>query len=309
MVGGSPGMRQVFEMIRRFALCDAPVLVTGETGTGKELVAKAIHERSSRRAGPFIAINCAALPANLIASELFGYEKGAFTGASARKLGLIETAHKGTLFLDEIGDLPAELQGHLLRFLQEGLIVRLGGRETISVDVRIIAATNVRLAEAISAGRFRDDLFYRLNVLTLTMPPLREREGDIELMARFFLRMAAKELDRDVTGFDEGALAALRAHPWPGNVRELISAIRRAVVMGSTPLISAADLALTAPSPPSPPSRKSRPQPQDELQMLLDALARNGYNKTRTAQELGIARLTIYRILRRHNLPTLPSMN
>jgi sigma54-dependent transcription regulator len=211
MVGGSPAMRQVFEMIRRFALCDAAVLVTGETGTGKELVAKAIHERSSRRAGPFVAVNCAAMPVTLIASELFGYERGAFTGAFARKLGLIERADKGTLFLDEIGDLPAESQGHLLRFLQEGLIVRVGGHKTISVDVRIIAATNVRLAEAISAGRFRDDLFYRLNVLTLAMPPLREREGDIELLARFFLRMAAKELDRDVTGFDESAGQCPRA--------------------------------------------------------------------------------------------------
>jgi transcriptional regulator with PAS, ATPase and Fis domain len=305
MVGESAAMRNVFEMIRRFALCDAPVLITGETGTGKELVAKAIHERSSRSAGSFIAINCAALPANLIASELFGYEKGAFTGAFARKLGQIELADRGTLFLDEIGDLPAELQGHLLRFLQEGKIVRLGGHKSIKIDARIIAATNANLTEAIPAGRFREDLFYRLNVLTLAMPPLRQRGTDIELLARFFLHVVGKELRRDVAGFDDGALAALRTHSWPGNVRELISAIRRAVVMGSTPLISSADLALT--SVPSrqtsiPLLKKFRPHTRDELQALLGALERTGHNKARAAQELGVSRVTLYRMLRRHNL-------
>jgi transcriptional regulator with PAS, ATPase and Fis domain len=304
MVGESPAMRTVFEMIRRFARCDAPVLITGETGTGKELVAQAVHERSSRGSGPFIAINCAALPEQLIASELFGYEKGAFTGAFSRRIGQIESANGGTLFLDEIGDLPVELQGHLLRFLQEGKIVRLGGHKPVKIDTRVISATNINLAEAIAAGRFREDLFYRLNVLTLPMPPLRKRGTDIELLARFFLHVITKEFGRDVAGFDEDALAALRAHSWPGNVRELISAIRRAVVMGNTPLISSADLALTSVPPRQEfaPSRPFRPHTRDELQALLGALERTGHNKARAAQELGISRVTLYRMMRRHDL-------
>ncbi|HEV2099855.1 MAG TPA: sigma-54 factor interaction domain-containing protein, partial [Stellaceae bacterium] len=178
MVGNSPAMLDVFEQIRRFAACDVPVLITGESGTGKELAARAIHERSSRSSGPYVALNCAAVPPTLIASELFGYEKGSFTGATARKHGHIEHAHHGTLFLDEIGDMPIDLQGLLLRFLQEGEILRVGGRQPIKVDVRVVAATNVRLREAIIAGKLREDLYYRLNVLTLHLPALRERDGD-----------------------------------------------------------------------------------------------------------------------------------
>jgi len=186
MVGDSPAMKSVFERIRRIARTDAPIMITGESGTGKELAAGAIHERSSRGSCPFVAINCAALPVNLIASELFGYEKGAFTGAYARKIGQIEMASGGTLFLDEIGDLPLDLQGYLLRFLQERKIVRVGGHNPINIDARIIAATNTDLPKAVACGLFREDLFYRLNVLTLLMPPLRVRGGDIELMAAFF---------------------------------------------------------------------------------------------------------------------------
>src|ERR1700739_2970957 len=171
-------------MIRRFVRTDEPVLITGESGTGKELAARSIHETSRRANGPFVAVNCAAIPSNLVASELFGYEKGAFTGANARTKGQIEHAHGGTLFLDEIGEMPVDLQGHLLRFLQEGQIVRVGGRETVTVDVRIVAATNVRLREAIAEGRFREDLYYRLNVLTLALPPLRDRLEDIDTLAR-----------------------------------------------------------------------------------------------------------------------------
>ena len=185
MVGNSPPMQEVFEQIRRFAACDVPVLITGESGTGKELVARAIHDHSRRAGGPFVALNCAAVPATLIASELFGYEKGAFTGATARRHGHIEHAHQGTLFLDEIGDMPIDLQGLLLRFLQEGEILRVGGRQPIKVDVRIVAATNVRLREAIAAGKLREDLYYRLNVLTIHLPPLRERNGDIEILATY----------------------------------------------------------------------------------------------------------------------------
>jgi transcriptional regulator with PAS, ATPase and Fis domain len=215
MVGNSPAMLEVFEHIRRFAACDVPVLITGESGTGKELVARAIHDRSSRADGPFVALNCAAVPPTLIASELFGYEKGAFTGATARKHGHIEHAHRGTLFLDEIGDMPIDLQGLLLRFLQEGEILRVGGRQPIKVDVRVVAATNVRLREAIAAGKLREDLYYRLNVLTIELPPLRERDGDVEVLAAYFLREIARELQRDLPGFTPQAMAALLSYPGP----------------------------------------------------------------------------------------------
>jgi transcriptional regulator with PAS, ATPase and Fis domain len=212
VVGESPAMRQVAELIKRFTRTDEQVLITGESGTGKELAARAIHAGSTRREGPFVAVNCAAIPSNLVASELFGYEKGAFTGANARTKGQIEHAHGGTLFLDEIGDMPVDLQGHLLRFLQEGQIVRVGGREVLPVNVRIVSATNVRLREAIAEGRFREDLYYRLNVLTLPLPPLRERLEDIEPLARHFLEVAARDFSRSVRDFDVDALAALRRH-------------------------------------------------------------------------------------------------
>ena len=201
MVGNSPVMLEVFDQIRKFAACDVPVLITGESGTGKELVARAIHHHSARAAGPFAALNCAAVPATLIASELFGYEKGAFTGAVSRKHGHVEHAQGGTLFLDEIGDMPIDLQGLLLRFLQEGEILRVGGRQPIKIDVRVVAATNVRLREAIAAGKLREDLYYRLNVLTIDLPPLRERAGDVEVLATYFLRQIARELQREMQGF------------------------------------------------------------------------------------------------------------
>jgi DNA-binding NtrC family response regulator len=307
MVGESPAMTEVFELIRRIARTDAPVLITGESGTGKELAAKAIHERSSRATRSLVAINCAALPATLIASELFGHEKGAFTGAVQRKIGHIEAANCGTLFLDEIGDLPIELQGHLLRFLSDGSIVRVGGHRPIRVDVRIIAATNVSLMKAISEGRFREDLFYRINVLNLRMPPLRERGSDIELLATFFLRRIAREFGRDVVGFDPKALALLRCHAWRGNVREMIAAIRRAVVMGDTPSIMPGDFAL-ANSPAEPHSRpafaRPRPGSDAERQAVVDALSRNDFNVTKTAKDLGFSRITLYRMLRRHGLTT-----
>lgn len=315
MVGDSPAMKNVFERIRRVARTDAPIMITGESGTGKELAARAIHERSSRGSCPFVAINCAALPANLIASELFGYEKGAFTGAYARKVGQIETASAGTLFLDEIGDLPLDLQGYLLRFLQERKIVRVGGHNPVNVDARIISATNSDVPKAIAGGHFREDLFYRLNVLTLVMPPLRERGGDIELMAAFFLRRFATEFGRDVTSFSPDALQALRAHRWTGNVREMISAIRRAVVMGNMSVITADDLGLESAVPHEgtplanvqPATSRSvfaRPRPgsDSERQAVLAALANNKQNVTHAAQELGISRITLYRMLHRHHL-------
>ena len=307
IVGNSPAMRHVSDMISRFMRTDEPVLVTGESGTGKELAARAIHESSRRANGPFVAVNCAAIPSNLVASELFGYEKGAFTGANARTKGQIEHANGGTLFLDEIGDMPVDLQGHLLRFLQDGQIVRVGGRETINVDVRIVAATNVRLRQAIAEGRFREDLYYRLNVLALHLPPLRERAGDIDGLARHFLREAGNDFGREVTDFAPDALDALRAHNWPGNVRELMSTVRRAVVIGDGPLVLVADLVglgsdaggpvYLAPAQPLP-----RPGSREERTALLDALSRTQENVTLTAQELGVSRVTLYRMLRRHSI-------
>ena len=304
MVGNSPAMRNVFELIRRFARTDVPVLITGESGTGKELAARAIHDYSARCNGPFIPINCASLPPELIASELFGYERGAFTGATTRKHGLVEAANGGTLFLDEIGDLGVSLQGHLLRFLQEQRIVRVGGHTPIPVDVRIISATNVDLMKAVAEGRFREDLFYRLNVLNLHMPALRERGDDIYVLAMFFLRRLAAEFGREVQGFDTEAFTAMWKHPWPGNVREMIAAIRRAVVVGNAPLISVADLALT-PSLQSSRSRKRLrlgPGSVEEREALLAALDRHHHVVAHVAEEFGVSRVTLYRMLYRHNL-------
>jgi DNA-binding NtrC family response regulator len=297
MVGDSPAMRRVFDLIRRFAPIDVPVLITGETGTGKELAARALHERSAHGTGPFMAINCAALPESLIGSELFGYEKGAFTGAQCRKPGLLELADRGTLFLDEIGDLPLDLQGHLLRFLQEGQIFRLGGRQPVTVRTRVLAATHVDLRRAIAAERFREDLFYRLNVLVITMPPLRERGGDIDLLATMCLRSVVREMNRDIEGYTPQALAALRAHAWPGNVRELIATVRRAVVMANDRWIAPDDLGLPAAGASSkrpPPSRAGIDRGR-----VLDALTRHGGNRSRAARDLGISRVTLYRVLRR----------
>ena len=226
MVGASPVMQELFRAIRKVAGVDAPVLITGESGVGKELAALAVHERSPRAQGRFVAVNCGALPANLIQSELFGYEKGAFTGAAARKIGLIEAAAGGTIFLDEIGDLSLDLQINLLRFLQERTIERVGGTEKIAVDVRIIAATHVNLEKAVSDGSFREDLYYRLHVLNLQVPPLRDRTGDVELLARFFFDKFSKDHRPQVKGFGLRAVQAMNEHAWPGNVRELINRVR-----------------------------------------------------------------------------------
>ena len=306
-IGDSPAIRRTSEMIARFARTDEPVLITGESGTGKELAARAIHDRSRRQAGPFVAVNCAAIPSNLVASELFGYEKGAFTGAVARTKGQIEHAHGGTLFLDEIGDMPVDLQGHLLRFLQEGQIVRVGGREVIDVEVRIVAATNVRLRQAIGDGRFREDLYYRLNILNLPLPPLREHPEDIEMLAHHYLRQATSHSGREVTGFAPDAMAALKRHAWPGNVRELMAVIRRAVVIGDEQMIVPSDLVglhdqpVRAPEPQLA-ANAARPLPgsDEERASLLAALDVTQENITLTAQELCVSRVTLYRMLRRH---------
>jgi transcriptional regulator with PAS, ATPase and Fis domain len=303
IVGNSPAMRQVAALVCRFEQTDEPVLITGESGTGKELLARAIHDGSRRAHGPFVAVNCAAIPAGLVASELFGYEKGAFTGATSRSLGQLEFANGGTLFLDEIGDMPIDLQAHLLRFLQEGQIRRVGGRETIALDVRIVSATNVRLVQAIEEGRFRQDLFYRLNVLTLPVPPLRDRPQDIAPLAEHFLRSAERDFNRQVKGFSADAMSALHCYRWPGNVRELMSVVRRAVVVGDGPLIEAATLIGLEEQPQSPLApAAAKPGSPEERAVLLTTLERTGENVTSTAEALSVSRVTLYRMLRRHGI-------
>jgi transcriptional regulator with PAS, ATPase and Fis domain len=302
IVGDSPAMRRVAALVRRFDQTDEPVLITGESGTGKELLARAIHDGSRRANGPFVAVNCAAIPSGLVASELFGYEKGAFTGAAARSLGQIEYANGGTLFLDEIGDMPIDLQGHLLRFLQGGQIRRVGGRETVGLDIRIVSATNVRLGEAISEGRFREDLFYRLNVLSLHVPPLRERTEDIAPLARHFLHVAERDFNRRIDGFSADAMAALQRYRWPGNVRELMSVIRRAVVVGDGPLIDITALNGLEDGAVAAPVTAVRPGSPEERDRLLVTLERLGENVTSTADALNVSRVTLYRMLRRHGI-------
>ena len=303
IIGESPAMSRVAALLRRFERTDEPVLITGESGTGKELLAQAIHDGSQRASGPFVAVNCAAIPAALVASELFGYERGAFTGAATRSIGQLEYANRGTLFLDEIGDMPIDLQGHLLRFLQEGQIRRVGGRETLGLDVRIVSATNVRLGQAIVEGRFREDLFYRLNVLTLPVPPLRERAEDIAPLAYHFLRSAERDFNRRVDGFSGAAMLALRRHRWPGNVRELMSVVRRAVVIGDGPLIDETAL-IGLNDRPVAPSLAAAPKPgsPEEKATLLATLDRTGENITSTADALSVSRVTLYRMLRRHDI-------
>jgi DNA-binding NtrC family response regulator len=239
MVGSCDAMLALFRSIRKVAMTDAPVFISGESGTGKELTAVAIHERSARRNAPFVPINCGAIPPHLLQSELFGYERGAFTGANQRKIGRVEAANGGTLFLDEIGDLPLESQASLLRFLQERKVERLGGHGSIDVDVRIISATHVDMTAAMIEGRFRSDLYHRLCVLQIDEPPLRARGKDIELLARHMLERFKKDASRRLRGFAPDAIAALHNYGWPGNVRELINRVRRAIVMSEGRAITA----------------------------------------------------------------------
>jgi transcriptional regulator with PAS, ATPase and Fis domain len=306
MVGASPALLRVFDAIRRYARSNALVLVTGESGTGKELVARAIHERSSWKNGPFVAINCGALPTTLIGSELFGYEKGAFTGAASRKIGRIESAAGGTVFLDEIGDLPFETQAHLLRFLQEGTIERIGGGKPITVNARVIAATNVDLRKAVANHQFREDLFYRLHVLTLSLPPLRERGDDILLLANFFLQRFAEEINRDKLDLSPEAASFIMNYPWPGNIRELIASLRRAVVMEETSSVRIASLGLN----PLAQARETPPPTQDlnaaranaEAALIRTTLERNGFNVKQSAREMGISRVTLYRDIHKYGI-------
>ncbi|WP_148252384.1 sigma-54 dependent transcriptional regulator [Aidingimonas lacisalsi] len=302
MVGTTPEMHKLFEMIRRVAAVDAPVFISGESGTGKELAAHAIHERSARAQGPFVAVNCGALPSNLIQAELFGHEKGAFTGATQRKIGRIESASGGTLFLDEIGDLPLDMQVNLLRFLQDHQIQRLGGLKEINVDVRILAATHVDLEAAVREGRFREDLYHRLNVLQINVPPLRERQEDIEVLARFFFDKFANEKPVQLRGFSQETLALMRQYDWPGNIRELINRVRRAMVMCERRLIRPADMGLERRLNSREILTLEQARDAAEREALIAALARNKFKVQNAAKELGVSRVTLYRLIDKHQI-------
>lgn len=300
MLGTSPQMQEVFATITKVADTDAPVLVVGESGTGKELVARALHRQSRRQDAPFVAINCGAIPENLLESELFGHEKGAFTGAHMQRKGRIELAHRGTLFLDEIGELPPLLQVKLLRFLQEHQIDRVGGRETITVDTRVLAATNVDLKQAMAKGLFREDLYYRLSVVVMPLPPLRERGEDILLLANALLQRYTEKDARKITGFNRRAITALQSYRWPGNVRELENRIKRGVIMAQGSRIAPADLDLNSPYDTYKGYTLKEAREEVERSLIQRTLAKNKGNVTRTATELGVSRPTLHELISKY---------
>jgi len=303
LLGDSRPIRDLRKLLSKLAPTESPVLIRGESGTGKELVARTLHRQSQRHAKPFVAINCGAIPEHLIQSELFGHEKGAFTGAHQRKIGRIEAAHGGTLFLDEIGDLPLELQANLLRFLQEKHIERVGGSQPIAVDVRVLAATHVNLESAIGAGRFREDLYYRLNVLQVVTAPLRERHGDLSMLANHFAHFYSQETGRRPRSFSEDALIAMGKHDWPGNVRELANRVRRGLVLAEGRQIEAADLGLMSQSATVVPMGTLEDyKHRAERQALCDVLNRHADNLSIAAKVLGISRPTFYRLLHKHQI-------
>jgi two-component system, NtrC family, response regulator len=302
IIANSPEMLRVLRNIEKLAPTDVTVLLLGESGTGKELLAHAIHRLSRRARAPFIPINCAAIPETLLESELFGHEKGAFTGAVRQSIGRIESAHRGTLFLDEIGDLPLPMQVKLLRFLQDQIVERIGGRKPVQVDVRIVCATNQDLDRMMAQGRFREDLFYRLNEVTVRVPPLRERPADAVVLASFFLRRFAAEYERATRGISSSALAAIKNHPWPGNVRELENRIKRAVVMTDGALVSAADLELVSSDDEAKSLDIRSARARAEREVIQLALAQAGSNLSKAAKLLGISRPTLYDLMQQHQL-------
>ncbi|GMU02861.1 acetoacetate metabolism transcriptional regulator AtoC [Corallococcus caeni] len=315
LMGSSRAMTEVKALLVKAAQGTATVLLRGESGTGKELAARALHEGSPRRAGPFVKLHCAALPDTLLESELFGYEKGAFTGAATRKPGRVELAHGGTLFLDEIGDVSPAVQVKLLRVLQEREFERLGGTQTVKVDVRFVAATHQALEDGVRRGTFREDLFYRLNVVPLWLPTLRERPEDIALLARHFLDVHARTNGRPPFSLSDDGLRALQAQPWPGNVRQLQNFLERLVVLSDGPVLTGADVArelsrqpgiapppVAAPLPPSDSVTLESRRKDVEKEALVDALKRAGDNRTLAARLLGVSRRTLYNKLEEHGL-------
>ena len=299
IIGKDPKMQVVYKLIEDVASSDATILIQGESGTGKELVARAIHRLSSRQAKPFVVINCSAYPATLLESELFGHEKGAFTGAMRQKPGRFELADGGTVFLDEIGEIPPPAQIKLLRVLQTRKFERVGGEKTLTVDVRVLAATNKDLMQEVAQGNFREDLFYRLNVIPIILPPLRDRKNDIPLLALHFLRRFTRERGKNLREISSGAMRLLLDYSWPGNVRELENSVEHAVVLAKSSQLEAWDFpsALHQPSPSFPSTIADQ-----ELSLLLNILEECGWNKKLAAQRLGISRSTVYAILKRYKI-------
>ncbi|MDQ4087422.1 MAG: PEP-CTERM-box response regulator transcription factor [Pseudomonadota bacterium] len=301
MITAAPEMLKVARTIERVANADVSVMLLGASGTGKELLARGLHEQSRRRGGGFVAINCAAIPENLLEAELFGYEKGAFTGAIKTTEGKIELAHGGTLFLDEVGDIPLPLQVKLLRFLQERVIERIGGRRPIHVDTRVVCATHQNLEEMIAAARFREDLYYRLAEIVVRIPSLAERPGDAALLAKHFLSRFAREMNPQVKGFAPGALAAIEQWRWPGNVRELENRVKRAVIMAEGKYVLAEDLDFAAAEESLPVNLKAAREAADRS-VIRKALAQTDSNISSAAKLLGISRPTLYDLLKQYGL-------
>ncbi len=306
VIAASPEMLQVCRTVEKIAPADVTTLITGETGTGKEVLAKALHDLSPRKEQPFAAINCAAIPENLLESELFGYEKGAFTGANQSKKGKIETADGGTLFLDEIGDMPMSLQVKMLRFLQERVIERVGGVKTIPVDVRVVSATHQDLETLIQEGHFREDLYYRISEITISVPALRDRNGDSVLLAQSMLKHFAHEMQRGSLTFTDDAVNAIQDYDWPGNVREMINKIKRATIMCEGKRVTPADLELDCPDTGLSGQALNLRQVREEAekQAILQALRTTDFNMARAARLLGITRPTLYNLTDKYNIAT-----
>jgi DNA-binding NtrC family response regulator len=299
MVGRSAKMLELYRTLDKIVPVDAPVLISGESGTGKELVARAIHQHSRRARGPFVTVNCGALPVTLVQAELFGHEKGSFTGAHQRRVGSIECAEGGTIFLDEIADLPLESQGSLLRFLQEKTIVRVGSTRTIRVDARVVAATHLDLGGAVRQNRFREDLFYRLNVLHLHAPPLRERPGDVSLLAQWMLEANPAGRGTDLAGFSPRALAAMESYHWPGNVRELFNRLQKALIMCEGPYIEPEDLGLTRGQAGGLSGSLAAARTTTQRDLIRHTLEQYEFNVAASARSLGVSRVTLYRLMRK----------
>ena len=305
MIGVAPVMQNLFAMIRKISANDYPVLISGESGTGKEMVAHAIQKMSTRRTNPFVIVNCGAIPENLLESELFGHERGAFTGAVARKPGKLELGNKGTIFLDEIAELPLAMQVKILRCLQEGTIERIGGNNTLFLDIRIIAATNTNLRKAVDEGSFREDLYFRLNVVPIELPSLKERPEDIMVLAQHFLRKETKSLKIGRVTFSPGAISAMSSHHWPGNVRELQNRVRRALVVSSGPKIMPGDLGLNTCSQEQNDEKLLTLQAardRGELECVQGALLLTGNNITQAAKLIDISRPTLHDLIKKHGI-------
>jgi len=305
IIGACPSMLDVFRKLQKVAATDISVLITGETGTGKELIAREIHRRSNRAEGPFVTVNCGAIPENLIESEMFGHVKGAFTGAIASRVGKFQQADSGTLFLDEVGELPLQLQVKLLRAIQERVVFRVGDSRPEKCDIRILAATNRNLEDMIKAGEFREDLYYRLNVVNLWLPPLRERADDVFILAKALLSKYADELNSPVKGFSPQALAAIKKYSFPGNIRQLQNRIKKALVLCDRTLLSAEDLDL-GPEAQAPIVPLEKAKEDFQRRYVLEVLERNNGNRTQTARDLGVDPRTIFRYLEKEQNP-MPS--